>query len=93
MRPRRYDRWTEEEVEELKRLAVADARVNTIALMLRRTPIAVRLKASQDGIRLRENILLEQCILHGLAVPLAPRPRRKPEKGDLAVDLRTSLPA
>ncbi len=67
MRLKRGKDWTDEEIEELRRMAATELRVKTIAAMLRRTPEAVRFQARRSAISLRETKLLEQCLFHGLA--------------------------
>lgn len=67
MRMRRYTKWTDEETTYLRHLAGADLRVKAIARRLRRPAEAVRRQARQSGIRLREDRLLESCVLAGFA--------------------------
>jgi hypothetical protein len=50
-----YFPWSLAEIKELKRMAAAKKPVGTIALQLGRTPPAVRAKARQERISLRDD--------------------------------------
>ena len=67
MRTKRGKDWTDEEIEELRRMAAGELRVKTIAVMLRRTPEAVRSQARRSAVSLKETKLLQQCLLYGLS--------------------------
>jgi hypothetical protein len=62
MRLKRSDYWSDEEIENLRRMAAAELRVKAIAAKLRRRPEAVRAQARRSGIRFRETKLLEECL-------------------------------
>jgi len=54
MTPRRFQRWTENELNHLRSLALRNVRVAAIARVLGRTISSVRTKASAEGISLTE---------------------------------------
>ncbi|GLS32509.1 hypothetical protein GCM10007937_42190 [Mesorhizobium albiziae] len=54
MTPRRFQRWTESDLDQLRVLARRHIRVPAIARILGRTISSVRTKASAEGIRLIE---------------------------------------
>jgi hypothetical protein len=73
MRLKRNNNWTDEEIEDLRRMAAAELRVKTVAAALRRRPEAVRSQARLSGIRLKETRLLEAWL--GMAQWPENRPR------------------
>ena len=54
MTPRRFQRWTENELDQLRSLACRRVRVPAIARVLGRTISSIRTKASAEGISLIE---------------------------------------
>lgn len=78
MRLKRGRNWTDEEIEQLKRMAATELRVKAIAEVLHRTPEAVRFQARRSAVRLRETRLLEQCLLYGLTQNKAQSHRSRP---------------
>jgi len=73
MRNRRYTRWTDEEIARLRLLASMGLRVKSIAKQLRRGADAVRRESRRNGVRLREQRLLELCQAGGLVTSIGAR--------------------
>ncbi len=73
MRNRRYTRWTDEEIARLRLLASMGLRVKSIARELRRSADAVRRESRRNGVRLREQRLLQLCQAGGLVTSIAAR--------------------
>jgi hypothetical protein len=93
MRLKRGRNWTDEEIEQLKRMAATELRVKTIAEKLHRAPEAVRCAARLNAVSLRENRLLEQCVLYGLTRSKAQDHRSQPMLAIPAPGIPSDLPA